>query len=296
MKPILQFEENRPLRELCTLGIGGPARYCIEVNTIEQMRLAMEYCQAHSLPYLVLGKGSNCLFDDEGFHGMVIVNKIDFLETPSSGLFHAGAGYSFSLLGTQTARQGFSGLEFASGIPGTVGGAVFMNAGANGMETCDTLISVDFMNSEGALSLLPKEQLRFAYRLSPFQQMKGAIIGASFQLVPSTIARAKQLELHSYRKRTQPYQDKSAGCIFRNPSCGQAGALIDQCGLKGTSVGGAKVSEIHANFLINSGNATCKEFCELIKQVKARVKEKTGIELEPEVRYIPAEHFLSRVS
>lgn len=283
------FQLNKPLKELCTLGIGGPARYFADVRTIEAMRQRILLCKEASLPYLVLGKGSNCLFDDRGFNGAVLLNKIDFIETSSPGLFHVGAGYSFSLLGAQTARQQWAGLEFASGIPGTVGGAVFMNAGANKKETCDTLVSVDFLDEEGKLHQLKRDELKFSYRTSPFQDIPGAIVGATFALAHDPAARAKQLEIIQYRKETQPYSDKSAGCIFRNPSCGHAGALIDQSGLKGTAVGGAKVSEKHANFLINSGGATAEELFALIALVKREVRTKQGVELESEVRFIPFE-------
>lgn len=280
------FHQNKSLADLCTFGIGGMARFFAEVRSVEEMRKCLETCRAQKLPYMILGKGSNCLFDDRGFNGVIILNKIDFLERPSPHLYHVGAGYSFSLLGTQTARQGFSGLEFASGIPGTVGGAVFMNAGANGRETKESLISVDFMDENGVVRTIKKEDLHFGYRTSSFQQMSGAIIGATFALAASSTARSKQLEIITYRKKTQPYSDMSAGCIFRNPSCGHAGALIEQSGLKGEKIGGAKVSEIHANFIVNTGNASADDVIELITLIKKRVKEKTGIDLEPEVRHI----------
>lgn len=285
----MTFQENKPMSELCTFGIGGPARYFVEVRTIPEMQHALLACQAKNLPYLILGKGSNCLFDDRGFNGVVILNKIDFIERPSLEIYHVGAGYSFSLLGSQSARHGFSGLEFASGIPGSVGGAVFMNAGANGNETCTSLTSVEYVDEAGHLHIIPKEKLQFAYRTSSFQQMPGAIVGATFTLTPSTTARSKQLEIITYRKKTQPYSDPSAGCIFRNPVCGHAGAMIEKSGLKGTHVGGAKVSEVHANFIVNAGNASAQNVLELIELVKQRVKDTTGIELESEVRYIPYE-------
>lgn len=282
----LPFQKNKLLSELTTFGIGGPAQYFIEVRTVEEMQKTITLCNEKKLAYFILGKGSNCLFDDLGFMGVIILNKIDFIEHPTPETFHVGAGYSFSLLGTQTARQGFSGLEFASGIPGSVGGAVFMNAGANGKETCETLVSVDFVDENGMLHLLKKEDLFFAYRTSSFQHLPGAIVGATFALTPAEDARSKQLEIIAYRKKTQPYGEMSAGCVFRNPSCGHAGALIDQSSLKGINVGGAKVSELHANFIVNTGQASSQDVLALIALIKQRVKEKSGIELESEVRYI----------
>lgn len=283
------FQECKHLSELCTFGIGGPARYFTEVRTIEQMRDALTYSKEKSIPHFILGKGSNCLFDDRGFNGLVILNKIDFMERPADNIFHVGAGYSFSLLGSQTARQGFSGLEFASGIPGSVGGAVFMNAGANGTETCESLVSVDYLDENGSMQVLKKQDLLFAYRTSSFQNMPGVIIGATFQLTSSSSAREKQLEIINYRKKTQPYSDMSAGCIFRNPSCKSAGALIEHSGLKGSCIGGAKVSEMHANFIVNAKNATANDVLELINVIKEQVKEKCSIDLESEVRFVPYE-------
>jgi UDP-N-acetylmuramate dehydrogenase len=281
--------ENKQLSTLSTFGIGGPARYFTEVRTIHELQETILEAKRQNTPFWVLGKGSNSLFNDRGFNGLVIANKIDFLENPAPGLFRAGAGYSFSLLGVQTARQAWSGLEFASGIPASVGGAVFMNAGANGKETCETLVSVDYVSEEGIHRQLSRSEIQFGYRNSSFQQMKGVIAAASFQLSPSAEARTRQIEIVNHRKKTQPLAEKSAGCIFRNPDCGHAGALIDQAGLKSVQVGGAKVSEIHANFIINSANAKAEDVTALIKLIKEQVHKKTGIELESEVRVVDYE-------
>lgn len=292
MSEPLQLEDlktNHPLSSLCTFGIGGPARYYYEARTIQAMQSVIRLCKEKKLPYLVIGKGSNCLFDDAGFNGVVIGNKIDFMENPAPGVFYVGAGYSFSLLGVQTARQEWSGLEFASGIPASVGGAVFMNAGANGSETCEALTSVDFVTDAGELVRFDKENLRFSYRHSCFQTMRGAIVAATFTLTPSKDARPKQIDIIQYRKKTQPYGDKSAGCVFRNPVTGHAGALIDQAGLKGTRVGGAEVSDMHANFIVNRQGATSKDVLALIRLIQHRVRETAGLELESEVRLIPSD-------
>ncbi len=282
-----QFERHRPLKDLSTFGIGGPAEYFIEVHDISAMQALLPFCKEHQLPYFILGKGSNLLFDDRGFAGVIIANRIQFCEKLSEDIWHVGAGYSFSLLGSQTARQGLAGLEFASGIPGSVGGAVFMNAGANGCETCQALISVDYVTPEGQLVKLPKEEIEFGYRHSSFQKKEGAIVGATFHLTKSADARQKQLAIIQYRKKTQPYDAKSAGCVFRNPSCAHAGALIDQSGLKGKTIGGAQVSSLHANFVINTGSATAADILNLIKVIQQEVKTHTGFDLEHEVRCIP---------
>lgn len=280
------FRENIPLKDYCTFHIGGPARYFFEVRTIDEMQQAIHWCRKNETNYFILGKGSNCLFDDKGFNGAVILNKIEFIENPSSGVFHAGAGYSFALLGVQTARKGWSGLEFASGIPASVGGAVYMNAGANGTETCQTITSVDYIDEEGNLMIIPRKELAFSYRHSPFQGRKGAIVGATFTLEPKPEARKQQIEIVNKRKQTQPYGSRSAGCVFLNPASGHAGKLIEECGLKGLNVGEAQVSPVHANFLINTGNATCNDMMALIALVQTRVKESKGVELHSEVRRI----------
>src|SRR5579872_6108840 len=153
----MHFEEGRSLKDLTTFGIGGPAKYFIEATSIDQLSEIISHCYEKNLRYLVLGKGSNILFSDEGYNGVVILNKIHFCEE-EKGIFTVGAGYSFSLLGSQTARKGWAGLEFASGIPGSVGGAVYMNAGANGGETVDALVSVNYANEKGEILCLPKEE------------------------------------------------------------------------------------------------------------------------------------------
>lgn len=282
----MHLQENKPLRELSTFGIGGNARYYLEVNTSVEMCEALRYCHEQKLPFLVIGKGSNCLFDDRGFNGLVILNKISFCHYEAESV-HVGAGYSFSLLGVQTARKGFAGLEFASGIPATVGGAVYMNAGANGSETCSHLTEVHYVTELGEEKVFKKEELVFSYRFSSFQKMKGAIASVKFHLALSGDARQKQLAIIDYRTKTQPYKDKSAGCVFRNPQPHHAGALIEKAGLKGFAIGGAEVSTMHANFIVNRDQATAQDVLALAKHIKSIVQEKTGVELEMEIRCIP---------
>ena len=281
-----QFEVDKPLKSLSTFGIGGPARFFMEVQRLEELQDLMRYCHTQKLPFFILGKGSNSLFDDKGFDGLVILNKIAFCHFDWP-FVHVGAGYSFSLLGTQTARKGWSGLEFATGIPGSVGGAVFMNAGANGGDTGQILIEVTFVTEQGEIEILKRDQIDFSYRFSTFQKRKGGIASAKFLLTPSEKARIKQLEIIEYRTRTQPYEDKSAGCVFRNPESHSAGALIQMTGLKGKRIGNAEVSIKHANFIVNKGGATAQDILELASFVKEAVKEKTGVELEMEIRSIP---------
>jgi UDP-N-acetylmuramate dehydrogenase len=283
----MQFATGKLLKDFSTFGIGGPAKALAEAKTIEQMQELLAYCKMHAMPYLVIGKGSNALFDDRGFDGLVIVNKIAFCSFEGNRVC-AGAGYSFALLGVQTARRGLAGLEFASGIPGTVGGAVYMNAGASGGQTADVIDEVTYITDAGEKQVFAAKHLSFSYRTSPFQGRRGAIVAATFALTSSCDARTKQLELVEYRTRTQPYGEMSCGCVFRNPEGHSAGRLIEQAGLKDLQEGGAKVSPLHANFIVNAGGATAADVLRLAEKVKRCVMEKTGIPLEMELCVLPA--------
>ncbi len=282
----MKFIKDKPLSELTTLGVGGPAKYFLEVKSIAELSEAVAYCFKEKLRFIAIGKGSNLLFDDRGFNGVVILNKIHFCEN-SEALWHVGAGYSFALLGVQTARRGFSGLEFASGIPGSVGGAVYMNAGASGGETFQTLLEVTFIAEDGSIEVLPKDKLSWGYRSSCFQQRKGAIASARFELKACPEARKEQLKIVDYRTRTQPYGDKSAGCVFRNAADASAGALIEKSGLKGHRIGGAEVSSVHANFIVNRDGASAEDILALAEFVRKQVLSYFGVDLEMEVKVIP---------
>lgn len=276
----------RYLSELSTFGVGGEIKSLKEIKSIEELQRVLSECRTTKTPFFVIGKGSNCLFDDRGFNGVILLNRIDYFHEVDEKSFEVGAGFSFSRLGAKTARKGLSGLEFASGIPGSVGGAVYMNAGANGFETATCLKSVLFLHANGQLQTYTKDELAFSYRTSPFQKLSGVIISATFALVKEPLAKDKQIQIIEYRKKTQPLQDQSAGCIFRNPPSHSAGALIEQCGLKGKTIGGARISHLHGNFIVNVGNATAEDVKALISFVQNRVKAQTGIELKPEVRMI----------
>ncbi len=263
--------------------VGGEARYFCEAKSAEQMHEQVVFALDEGLPFFVLGKGSNTLFDDRGFAGLVILNRIDYCEQEGAK-FCCGSGFSFARLGQITAKRGFGGLEFAAGIPATVGGAVFMNAGANGQDVSQRLKSVIFVDRK----IHRIEEFDFAYRSSIFQKMEGAIVEATFELTPNEEAKGHQRELVDYRLKTQPYSDHSCGCVFRNPKDDVAGRLIESCSLKGLACGGASVSERHANFIVNDGG-TAKDVRQLIDEVKRRVYEETGQILEEELRFIPYE-------
>ncbi|XP_058091512.1 uncharacterized protein LOC131237641 [Magnolia sinica] len=282
---------NKLLKELGTWGIGGPCRYFVEVFDQTQLVSTIRYCRLRSIQFLIIGKGSNCLFDDRGFNGCIILNRIDFLERIGPGVYRAGSGYPFNRLGIQCSNDGFTGLEFAGGIPGTVGGAVYMNAGADGQETANSIDSIEIVTMDGRQQVLNACELVFGYRRSPFQEMEdiAAIAAVTFGLTASVNAMERQRVYLGRRKKSQPIRERSAGSVFRNPSgLGiSAGELIDRAGLKGLEVGGAKVSNIHTNFFINFNGSTSMDMLELINRVKEEVDRKFGIELEEEIRYVP---------
>lgn len=279
-------QQEKYLREFSTFQIGGPALYFTEATSCEQMQQMLAYAHQVSLPVFILGKGSNCLFDDRGFDGLVIRNRIDYLHY-EEGIFTAGSGYSFPRLGKISTQQGWKGLEFASGIPATVGGAIYMNAGAHGEQTSASLVKVGYVTEEGTLIYLQKNELTFEYRTSCFQKWKGAIVEGIFSLTFSEEGERRRKEILNDRLKTQPYGDKSAGCVFRNPLGLAAGKLIEDCGLKGRQRGGAMVSEVHANFIINKKNSTASDVLCLIDEVKTLVYKQRGILLEEEIRYVP---------
>ena len=278
--------EGKSLADVSTLGIGGPARYFSLAHSPEEMATMLGHCHRASLPFFILGKGSNCLFDDQGFNGLVIQNHIDYLKHEGS-TFTAGGGYSFARLGKETARKGFTGLEFAAGIPATVGGAIYMNAGASGQETEKRLKAVTFVTEAGEIRHFQREELVFSYRTSPFQKWRGAIVEGVFELEKLEEAKKNQRDLLDYRLKTQPYKDKSAGCAFRNPPGTAAGRLIEECGLKGMQIGGARVSSQHANFIVNVGGSTAADFRALLILIQETIYLQRGIHLETEICQVP---------
>lgn len=282
----MQLLKNVPLAPYSTFQIGGPATYLTHIHTEEEARDALAFATTNTLPFFIVGKGSNLLFADKGFDGLVIINKLEFLTIEGAEVF-VGSGFSYARLAVLTARKSFSGLEFAVGIPGTVGGAVVMNAGASGSETKDVLTEVTWMNTEGRIDILPVAELVYSYRSSPFQKKRrGIVLAARFHLTESKTAKDKLAQLLKYRQKTQPLKMPSAGCLFRNPPGMSAGALIEACALKGRCIGGAMVSDIHANFIVNRGGASAEEVLTLAHEVQTCVKEKTGALLEFEIHYV----------
>ena len=280
------FKENQPLRDFCTLKVGGPARYFFTAYTAEDLQMAFRKALENKIPVFILGKGSNCLFDDRGFDGLVIQNKWSQANVEGVSVW-ASAGYSFAYLGIKTSKLALTGLEFASGVPATVGGAVYMNAGANGQDVSKVLKKCRILNMQGEFETLDKTDIIFGYRYSSLQLKPSLICDATFELKKDILAAQTQKKILNSRLASQPYDENSAGCFFRNPEGVSAGQLIDAAGLKGFAIGDAAVSPMHANFVINRGRATAKDMHALIKHIQGRVKETSGVDLKLEVRAIP---------
>lgn len=283
------FKEDEPLAAHCTFKIGGKARLFVQPETEQQLCRAIELCSVEPMRYYLLGNGSNILFADEGFDGVVIdISALKGSVEVHGELFTAGAGVRLSALCKAALEQGMSGLEFAYGIPGTVGGAVYMNAGAYGGEMKDVLVSVRYRNAAGEIVEAAASDLDLSYRHSVFEENGGCILSATFRLKqgePEQI-RAKMEELMAKRLEKQPLDKPSAGSTFKRPAGAFAAALIDQCGLRGYRHGGAAVSDKHCGFVVNLGGASCADVLALCDEVRAVVKEKTGYDLEKEIRVV----------
>ena len=285
----IPFRENEPLAAHCTFKIGGPAQLFVQPQTEQQLCSVAALCKEQAVRYYLLGNGSNILFADEGFAGVVIdISALGSDIAVEGNMLTAGAGVRLVALCRAALEHGLSGLEFAYGIPGTVGGAVYMNAGAYGGEIKDVLTVVRYLTAEGKVVQASAAELDLSYRHSIFEENGGCILSAQFALQPGNAAdiRAKMDELMAKRADKQPLDKPSAGSTFKRPAGAFAAALIDQCGLRGFRHGGAAVSDKHCGFVVNLGGATCADVLALCDEVRAIVKEKTGYELEKEIRVV----------
>ena len=291
----IPFRENEPLAAHCTFKIGGPAQLFVMPENEQQLCSAVALCKEQAVRYYLLGNGSNILFADEGFRGAVIDVSaeaagmgLSIYQNADGDYISAPAGLKLSELCKFALQHGYTGLEFAYGIPGTVGGAVYMNAGAYGGEMKDVLTTVRYLAAEGEVREVPAAELDLRYRHSIFEENSGCILSAQFHLQPGNAAdiRAKMDELMAKRVEKQPLDKPSAGSTFKRPAGAFAAALIDQCGLRGYRHGGAAVSDKHCGFVVNLGGATCADVLALCDEVRAIVKEKTGYDLEKEIRVV----------
>ena len=285
----IPFRENEPLAAHCTFKIGGPAQLFVMPENEQQLCSAVALCKEQAVRYYLLGNGSNILFADEGFSGVVIdVSALDAEIAVEDTVLTAGAGVRLAALCKAALKHGLSGLEFAYGIPGTVGGAVYMNAGAYGGEMKDVLEAVSYLTAAGRWVDSEASELDFSYRHSAFEENDACILGAVLHLEkgdPDAI-KARMNELMQKRIDKQPLDKPSAGSTFKRPAGAFAAALIDQCGLRGYRHGGAAVSDKHCGFVVNLGGATCADVLALCDEVRAIVKEKTGYDLEKEIRVV----------
>ena len=292
--PAFAIREEEPLAKHTSFRIGGPAELMIFPRQIGELQQALLTAKDCGVEPKILGSGTNVLAPDEGLRGLVIVTRDTFmgLELLSPTRICAMSGMSMAQTAMFAARNNLAGLEFAHGIPGSVGGGVYMNAGAYGGEVKDVAVRTEFMDFNGERQWFEGEAQGFAYRYSAFQKKKGVILRTEFELQPDGEAqiRGRIKELNDRRRTSQPLELPSAGSTFKRPKYGYAAALIEQAGLKGLRVGGAAVSEKHAGFVVNLGGATARDVLELVRLVKQRVLEHSGVELEPEVRLWGAEN------
>ncbi len=284
-------QENISLAGYTTFRIGGPADVLVQAGEEEQLERVLAWCRESGRPWILLGRGSNVLVDDAGFRGTVILLDGTLAQIEVRGdQITAGAGASLARIARTALEHELTGVEYAAGIPGTLGGAVYMNAGAYGGEIGRTVSSIRYLDKEGIHEIGP-EEAGFEYRSSRFMRENAIVLGAEMTLQPGDrqAIMDRMQELAEQRKSKQPLEYPSAGSMFKRPEGFFAGKLIQDAGLAGYSVGGAQVSEKHCGFVINRGNATAEDVRELVRQVADRVEQTFGVRLEPEVRYLSQE-------
>ena len=291
--------ENEMMNNHTTLRIGGPARYFISVSDEDELKELLNYFTAEKIPYFILGNGSNILVSDEGYDGVIIKLDGDFnsvfveIEKGEGAnkdgiVLEAGAASLLSVVSKKAYSASLKGLEFAAGIPGTVGGAVTMNAGAYGSEMKDVVKEVRALVGDGeqfVIKTIAGRNMDFSYRHSKVKDIPMVVLSVTFSLHPGNSSEIKALmdELNQKRKEKQPLMYPSAGSTFKRPEGNFAGKLIEEAGLKGYAVGDACVSDMHAGFCINKGSASFKDFKQLMDYVSDTVYDKSGVRLEPEV-------------
>ena len=283
------YQEQEPLSAHTTFKIGGPAAFFIRPTREEELCKAVTLCKSMSVPCYILGNGSNILFGDKGWNGAVICLAGMKGEIQQEGdTLRAPAGMPLSMLCMAALQAGLTGLEFAYGIPGTVGGAVYMNAGAYGGEMKDVLVLVRHLTAEGEIVETPAAGLDLSYRHSIFEDNGDCILSAQVRLTPGDPQKISDQmnELMGRRRDKQPLDKPSAGSTFKRPVGAFAGALIEQCGLRGHRHGGAAISEKHCGFVVNLGGATCADVLALCQEVQTIVREQTGFTLEKEIRVV----------
>ncbi len=286
-----EWELNCPLSKHSTLRIGGAADVALFPHSVEKLCQTLTFLKENEIPTLVIGKGSNVLFSDEGYRGAVVfTDKCREIEITEEDKIVADAGIPLSALANAARDQALSGLEFAFGIPGTLGGAVYMNAGAYGGSMSDVCIRSEYYDIEtGKVETLVEDAQAFGYRKSIYQSHpERVILRATLQLQKGNREEISE-KMRTYwekRRTSQPLELPNAGSTFKRPEGHFAGKLIEDCGLKGLTVGGAQVSAKHAGFIVNIGGATSNDVKRLIEQIQATVLQQTGVELECEIQFL----------
>lgn len=284
MKEYGEFLENVDLKKYNTYGIGGHAKYLIKPDTIKHLQDLLKYLNTKKMPWYILGGGSNVIIPDEDFAGVIIkldkLNKIDF----NKDIIKVEAGISLGNFVNDLLNEGYTNFSNLMGIPGSLGGAILGNAGAYNTSIFDDLITVLVMDSSGVIKEYAKEDIQYDYRYTEFKGKKNLIVAAKFKGIKGDVALAREKisENLQKRKNTQPLEYKNAGSVFKNPVKYSAGYLIEHAGLKGLTVGGAKVSEKHANFIINFDNAKSRDIIDLIAVIKRAVEKNFDISLDLE--------------
>ena len=280
---------NEPMKKHTTFRIGGPADYYLCPHSAKEIQKVVEICREEKIPYFILGNGSNLLVSDKGYRGAVIQLWKNVSDIRVDGcLIEAKAGASLAKIAAQALEEGLTGMEFAAGIPGTLGGAVVMNAGAYGGEMKDILKEALVMDEEGKTFTLEKENLKLGYRTSIVKEKGYIVLAATLELKPGNREEIRKLmeDLKQRRAEKQPLDMPSAGSTFKRPEGYFAGKLIMDAGLRGFSVGGAQISEKHCGFVVNTGEASASDVLNLIREVQKRVRENSGVELETEVKFL----------
>lgn len=282
----MEIQSNICLSKYSTYRTGGPADFLGECKSKKELLSAIDYAKDRKLDFRVIGGGNNILFSDAGFRGLVIVNKIGGIEINGTRIT-VGSGYPISKLTLELSNKGLSGLEFMIGIPGTIGGAISGNAGAWGHEISEKLEKIAVIDKNNNLKEIYSKDIIFSYRKSDLAKKGYIVISATFKLEKREPNEIKK-EMKDYLEKKRDSQPKgfSCGSYFKNPKEKPAGMIIEDLGFKGKRIGGAQVSEKHANFILNTGNAVSKDIYQLAQMIKKAAKEKLGIELKEEVKYI----------
>lgn len=287
-----KIKQNEPMKEHTSLKIGGPAEFFVKVNSVEELKKVLQFCRTNQIPLTVVGNGSNLLVLDKGIKGIVVKTELKQIQIENINEDKVEVivddGVQLGLLAQKLLKEEITGFEELSGIPGTIGGAVVMNAGAHGKEMKDVVTEVTAIDYDRNMSIFTNEQSEFRYRHSKFSDGEYIILQVKLLLEKGKKEeiKSKMEEYAQYRKEKQPIEYPSAGSTFKRGTDFITAKLIDEAGLKGYSIGGAKISEKHAGFVINTGNATAQDVLDLVKYVTDKVYEKFGKKIELEVKIL----------